>query len=275
MQFFLYTIYYCCNIVHRASQTRHPGTITTIPFIDCLRKHLKSGHGVLDYQNLTNLELVRLIAEGHDIEWTWREFEKRFNPWISQFTYKECNARIKFRSRDMFLETVADLVQDIKVKLISKDFKAFKSFRGRNERSIYDYLKKTSRNTVLNYIYKNKPEKFTTKDQSNQDVLDLLLRDDGANMAAKDSFISNNVELDMDYESVVIEINDILNKIHKGRNKARNILIIQLYLFEELSVDEIFDFFHGKMEMKTIRNIISETKAKIREELFRNRGGKK
>ena len=203
---------------------------------------------------------------------TWREFENRFDEHIYHMTYRECRNRINFKVRDELYETVRDLAQDVKLKLVKNDFKALKNFRGVAENSIYVYLTIIARNTVLNYIISSKPGVTIPIGQSTQDSLEFMLFNNPAGTAGKRPRVSNNVEQDFDYNATVEEINDILNRIIKGRNKERNILILQLYFIKEFSVDEIFDFLRRtgkyakeKMAKKTIHNLISDTKPKLRQ----------
>jgi len=87
-------------------------------------------------KELTNKELVRLLANDPCNEAAWREFLNRFHRHICRTLNRECG-RIGYSQGDMLIQ---DLAQEVYQKLVKNNCNALKEHKGSHENSIFKYL---------------------------------------------------------------------------------------------------------------------------------------
>jgi RNA polymerase sigma factor (sigma-70 family) len=183
--------------------------------------------------NVTEL-LQRCAARPVD-EAAWQEFIFRYHGTIRAFVTRTFNQRVyadptlKGQSPDGILE---DLVQGVYVKLINDDAGALTRFEGAHENSIHQYLGIIAINVVRDHFRRNRPRRTVSLDQLLEEGDHALVREGIDNVAAPDS-VDRRVAVAQD------EIEELLRRVIKGRNRDRDILIFKLRFFEELTPTEI------------------------------------
>jgi len=224
----------------------------------------------LNYQKLSNLNLVKECAIYPPNESAWREFVRRFDETIKNYAFRECHNKISSREIKQLSEIIQDRIGEVYGKLVAKEHKALKDFRGHNENSIYRYLAIMTRNTVINWVFREK------KTQSRPNI-DKSIDDSDENTPNSDRNINIStgtpaIIQQFDYQHKIGEIEAILNSFLRGKNKCRNKLIFQMHFYEGLTAQEIVDGLPYSMTLKTVQNILSNLKKIIQEGLA---GGKR
>lgn len=256
------------RVSRKATLANASGTIYSIT--TAFHISINLGHGVLNYQKLTNCQLIKECAKYPAIESAWREFYGRFNETIHFYALRECRNSISSREKKQLVEIVQDRVSEVYTKLVAKEHKALKDFIGQNENSIYAYLGVSTRRIVINWVIKEK------KTQS-RPTIDKSIDDDDENSIEQDrdimlatprSEISDKINLDHTKH----DIETILDAFLRGKNKDRNKLIFKLHFYEDLTAEEVLQALPYKMTLKTVQNIIANLKRIVRAGLS---GGKR
>ncbi len=220
----------------------------------------------MNLTNLTNNELVELCAQQPDNRSAWMEFYDRFDERIWLVVYRECKQKEIAKHSAPFRQVVQDLVQDVYVRLVENDCKALKDFIGISENSIFTWLGIVAKNVVRNYSIKMGAKKRPLIGNSIDDIKAI-----SKIQIAKDkvSTVYINGEDDFSVEYLKEEIEEILERHLRGKGKERNKLIFKLYIYEGFSPDEIASHLKFSLSVKTVRNIISDIKRELREELLK------
>ncbi len=220
---------------------------------------------MVNLKELTNTELVKLCAQNTMNRELWDEFYARFDERIWLCVYRECHdKKITTNKRELKL-VVKDLVQEVYVKLVTKNCKALREFQGVSENSIYSYLGMITKNVVRNYVIQKSAKKRPQITESLDEMLNAA-----AERLEKDRFISvdRGYEDDLSFAIMKQAIDLILDRQLKGADAARNKVIFKLFLYEGLSPQEIADQLAFPLSEKRIRNIITEIKKMLRRELL-------
>ncbi|MDZ7265162.1 MAG: sigma-70 family RNA polymerase sigma factor [candidate division KSB1 bacterium] len=219
----------------------------------------------LSLKELKNTELVRRCAQNTKSREIWDEFYARFDERIWLCVYRECRDKKITRNRNEFKLIVQDLVQDVYKKLVSKNCKALQEFQGASENSIYAYLGMIAKNVVRNYMIQKSAKKRPPITESLDEMMTLaperLERE-------RLKFVDIESEDGFSVEMMREEIDTILDRQLKGSDSERNKIIFKLFLYEELSPQEIAARLAFSLSEKRIRNIITDIKKILRQELL-------
>lgn len=222
-------------------------------------------------KNCKNTELVDLCAQEPWNRKAWLEFYNRFDERIWLVIYRECKALGIIKQDAQFQETVKDLVQDVYVKLTDNNCRALKNFVGASENSIYTYLGIIAKNVVRNYHIKISAQKRPSSQKLIDDAINISER--GEKILVRDVGNLSYSGVEEEFSIVILkeEIDEILDKILKSKDKDRNKLIFKLYFYEGFSAEEIASRFKFNLSAKRIRNLVTEIKKKLRQELLERR----
>jgi RNA polymerase sigma factor (sigma-70 family) len=219
---------------------------------------------------LTSLKdnvLLSLMAERPGNEVIWGEFYRRFTKLIAATILREC-IRLNY---DVGRKYVNDLLQEVYVKLLKNNGKAFKRFKGRHENSIIVYLRVISINVVRNEFAKRNQKK--RQNESKIISLDERLRwqiSDGRTADLHEIVGDMNWDVKMRKDELIDEIEYCLEKIfRKNCQRKRNMLIFRYYFYAGFQVKDIANFPNISISEKSIGNIISIIKKELRRELKR------
>ena len=214
----------------------------------------------MNIKDLANNELVKLCAQHLNNRSAWMEFYARFDERIWLVTYRECKQKRIIEHSVPFRQIVPDLVQDVYVRLVENNCKALRDFIGASENSIYTYIGIIAKNVVRNYLIKMGAQKRPAIDKSIDDIQSI-----SKNWISKDKL---NIVLNDREEDLKEQIEVILDRQLKGRDKERNKLIFKLYMYEGFSPEEIALQKKFSLSAKRIGNIISEIKKELRYQLL-------
>ena len=217
---------------------------------------------------LTNIELTRLCAQEPADKNVWKEFYSRFDKRIWLVIYRECREKGFTENTSQFRQIVQDLVQEVYVKLVDKNCKALRDFIGASEHSIFTYLGIIAKNVVRNYLIKMNAQKRPSKDKSINETFSIS---GGSGEVFVEDFLKSsdsNAEKSYEFEILKDEIDEILEKFLKGKDKERNKLIFKMCIYEGFSPKEIASKPGFSVTTKTVGNIVSKIKKELRKELF-------
>ena len=218
----------------------------------------------MQLSKLKNTDLVSLCSREPWNRKAWLEFYNRFDDRIRLVIYRECKA-LGIDNRDVqFQETVEDLVQDVYMRLIANNCKALNDFIGASENSVYTYLGIIARNVVINHSTKINAQKRPNVERSIDEVFDISEK--GGKIRIKNIGRSTFDELEVEFLKEEIEV--IMDQIVTGSHKHRNKLIIKLNIYEGLSAEQIANQLPYEMSRKTVSNIITKIKQKLRQGLL-------
>jgi RNA polymerase sigma factor (sigma-70 family) len=204
-----------------------------------------------------------LCAENPPDENAWREFIQRFEKNIQFYALRECRNKISSHEKKQLPEIVQDRVSEVYAKLVDKQHKALKNFKGQHENAIFVYLATITRNIVINWVIKEK------KTQS-RPIISGSLDDDSSNGSFLQDLLGHTdpeVVGDIDLDDLKQKIELILDTYLRGKNRDRNKLIFKLHFYEELTPDEILQALPHDLTLKTVQNIIANLKKIIRDGL--------
>jgi RNA polymerase sigma factor (sigma-70 family) len=184
-------------------------------------------------------ELLRRCAARPVDEAAWQEFIFRYHGTIRAFVTRTFNQRVyadaalRGQSLDGIIE---DLMQGVYVKLVSGDAGALTRFEGAHENSIHQYLGMIAVNVVRDHFRGVRAISRSRLTFSLDQLLeegDHALAREGVDVAVSPDQADRNVTVAQD------EIEELLRRVIKGRNRDRDILIFKLRFFDELTPAEI------------------------------------
>ena len=212
------------------------------------------------YNKLSNKELIRLCQRDPVDQLAWTEFYNRFHKTIAKFIFK-WNRQYKLRHQpDDFTNYLLDLTQTILMKLIDDERRAIKSFRNETDESIYAYLAKMAKYSVINYskhysaAKRNAPtvSMFETiafsSEREKMERIDILA-------SSSDDLVENRR-----YRERVEELREKIKTQKKNKNWQRDLIIFDLAFIHELKAHEIADVSSLEISEKRIANRITELK---------------
>ena len=216
--------------------------------------------------NITDL-LQRCAARPVD-EAAWQEFIRRYHGTIRAFVARTFKQRVYVdpallgQSLDGTLE---DLTQAVYIKLINDDAGALLRFEGAHDNSIHQYLGIIAMNVVRDHfrvVLAGGRPRFTFS-------LDQLL-EEGDHALVREGIEASVSPGHSDRSFTVAqeEIEELLRRVIKGRNRDRDILIFKLRFFEDLTPTEISTLVHD-LPPRQISSIIRRVLIRIRPLLAR------
>jgi RNA polymerase sigma factor (sigma-70 family) len=222
----------------------------------------------MNLKTLTHTRLIKLCAEEPRNERAWTEFCKRFDDRIRLIILRECQQKHLTRDKSQYGEIFEDLVQDVYVKLVQGNCKALREYKASAENAIYTYLAIIARNAVRGYFTKENAIKRRARLASLETP--VAASSDEGEMQLGDTIRSLDPAPDanLEQESQEQEIENLLDKILKGKNKARDKLICKLFWFEKLSPEEISAHYGIRLSPKRIINILSGIKKRLAAERY-------
>ncbi|MBN1996342.1 sigma-70 family RNA polymerase sigma factor [candidate division KSB1 bacterium] len=187
----------------------------------------------------------------------WLEFCKRFDDHIWLVLYRESRTKKIFKTTLAGKQILSDLVQDVYLKLLAKDCRALKDFKGAHEHSIFTYLAVIAKNVINNYLVKMNAQKRPKINGSINDI--------SPQSQTPKEYESPQPHTDhaISYNELLNEIDSLLDDILKGKDRERNKLIFHLFFYEGFSADEISTMPPINLSSKRISNLVSETKKRL------------
>jgi RNA polymerase sigma factor (sigma-70 family) len=217
----------------------------------------------MDFKTLANTELIELCAEAPRNEQAWTEFCVRFDGHIRLMILRECREKYFSKDKPQFEEIFEDLVQEVYLKLVQKNCKALREYKASTENSIYAYLAVIARNVVRGHFTKEGAKKRRAHLVSLDAPVANSLEDGELRVIDTIPSPEPGPEANLDRESQKQELESLLNKILKGKSKARDKLIFKLYWFEKFSPEQISAYYGIQLSLKGVINILSGIKKRL------------
>jgi RNA polymerase sigma-70 factor (ECF subfamily) len=178
------------------------------------------------YANLSSNELVQTCAVCTDDPLAWAEFIRRFQVVIAAAVLRTAR-----HWREPSRSQIDDLVQDTYLKLCENDFRLLRTFKSRQEDSIYGFLKVVAANVVHDHF---KAAGAIKRGASQTEaIVDTEPVRSAPAKAASDSFdiVSHNLQID--------RIEKVLIQGTSGKDAERNRTIFWLRHRQGLTASEI------------------------------------
>ncbi|MDZ7269261.1 MAG: sigma-70 family RNA polymerase sigma factor [candidate division KSB1 bacterium] len=208
----------------------------------------------------SDLDLVRRCANDPHNPVLWREFTRRYEGAIRQSilrTLQQQNRQYAAR----LPATVDDIVQDVYLRLLQHNGRAFQMFKGFTEAAWFRYLRVIARHLTLNHLRNNSagkrpPINFSLDAGSDFDCERQL-------QGRK----SGEHELTTDEKIRMLELHDQINHsldlALRGPNKSRDKLLFQLHYFDGLSVEQIASFPGIAMTAHAVEVALSRVRQRL------------
>lgn len=190
---------------------------------------------------MDDFELINRVLSGEKRAWNF--FVEKY----ANLIYSAIICTFHQYGRKAGPETLADLYQDVFVKLIKDNCKALRAFQGRNKCKLSTYLREIAKNTTIDYLRRPKTED----------------PDDDHNLPADHKtreFISELSDESVKDLIKKLDAKIIIQRLMDGLPDKRKKLC-QLYYFEEMEPKEVakeleisVDIFYSE-KSRTLKNL--------------------
>jgi RNA polymerase sigma factor (sigma-70 family) len=181
----------------------------------------------------------------------WARFQERFAGPIFKFVLRSLYQRNR---RENAQELVADLAQEVNVRLVQNNGQILRSFRGTSDFSAIAFLARISSSVVSDYF---------RRDLADKRAPGIVVSID----EAKESMESLRHEGDeLDVPSILswIDIERIVAADPDRKNSQRNALIFKLHYIDGFSCAEIAEFPGFDLEASGIEAVVQKVRKRIR-----------
>lgn len=158
---------------------------------------------------------------------------------------------------------LSDLVQEVYLRLLANDRRVLREFRGTTELALVTYLARVARSVALDSVRSSRARKRAANVKSLDD-------DEGPE---KDYISELRASDDSSPERPIEEalgqarIRELFARALGGKNAARDALVFQLHVFEELTAREIAVFPGLELSVGNVETIIVRARARLRRAL--------
>lgn len=212
-------------------------------------------------------ELLKRCSKRPPDQAAWEEFVRRYHMTIKSFVRRTYHQKARVDPEREFPEdTIDDLVQTVYIKLIEGGNSALARFEGEHENSIFQYLGMISMNAVRDHFRAIRAQKRPKTISLDQLLMNRSFHEENVVAIENWSTAETNITFTED------EIDQVLNKMKKNKNRDRDILIFKLHFYEGLTFREITESLALNLSPVSVGSIINRTVDKIRPPLARARG---
>lgn len=189
------------------------------------------------FTDSSDLDLVRRCAHDPHNEALWREFKKRYEGAIRHSVVRTLQ-RHNQQHAGALPAAVDDIVQNIYLRLLQHNCRAFQVFKGTTEVSWFCYLRVIATHITLNHLRSKNAGKRPPLGRS-LDVGSDFDRERKLHQGRNTGDQELTTDEDIRMMELYDQINYCLDLALRGPNKARDKLLFQLYYFDGLTVEEI------------------------------------
>ncbi len=218
------------------------------------------GCGVsVDLRQLDSVELVALCARNLQDSHLWSEFVRRFTPRIRQFIsgsvrYSErCGDSVYGPSRLIDEAQMKDLFQSTIVRLVENDCDALKRFSGSSESDLLAYFAVITRSVVRDYLRRQRATKRPV----------ALPADRYSGICPSEQPSSNSLDRDV-LGREVVRLSERTIRSLSGESSARDLLIFQLYYYDDLSTGQIAQCKGIGLTKPGVEKVLNRLKERVR-----------
>jgi len=221
-----------------------------------------------DYQNISSLELIKLCSQPKN-EAAWQEFYQRFNPYIEIYIKKAWKLRTCSSNlmNPIIKETIADLIQEVYVKLLESDRQALQQFQGETEGSFLAYLSKIASNIVSEYFRKQLADKRRGAEMSIEMLLDKAECEKSGSQEITHLFLSTDGEKEFLRGLRNYQISQLVETFLAGTNRQRDMLIFRSCLLAGMSAKQVIEAENLDLKTSSVESILRRIKDKLRQTL--------
>ncbi len=211
---------------------------------------------------ISAVELVALCVRNHTA--AWEEFVRRFHRRVVLFALRQTH-KPNLNEND-----VAEIVQEVFLRLLSNDYKTLRDFRGNTELELIAYLFKITHHVRLDLLRREQKHfgKMVSLDsptKTNDSVALLQLLEAGDESCPDRS---------LEHKHSPQQVQELLKSVLTGTNGSRDAIIFYLYVVAGLSARDISQMHTFSLSFTNVQTIVSRTKDRLREilnkEFFRN-----
>lgn len=209
------------------------------------------------FADLSHWELVNVCINSSSTHPAWREFYTRYHRLIHHYI-------CKFWKRPIFtdVELIADLTQEVFVRLLANNLQALKKFIFNSNNNFLGYLQAITHHMVIDYFRHHSSQKKSGKEYSLQWLSENV--SDPTNLAIIFKYLSYSPNTIFDHITEQ-EFFAFFDKVVRSRNIQLDKLIFKLYALEGLSMLEISQLPEINLSLGCIESRIS----RIRKQLFK------
>ena len=194
-------------------------------------------------------QLFRRCAIVPPDEAAWRELLQRYHQDIQTAIYRV----IGFPPHGHHAQWYEDVLQKFRLRLLENDRRALRSFRGKTDTEARAFLRRVATSVAINALYHERARHIHLDDP----------KDDSRRLAEA---LADPAAFNEKYFILRKTIDESLENILHGHNKARNIVIFKLAVYDGLPAQEIADLPGLKAgSVHAIEQQITRIRSKLRE----------
>ncbi len=215
---------------------------------------------------LTDVELMRACGSP-DYPDAWDEFVRRFNRFVCVAVvraYSQCSGR---RPGQLDPETIADLVQDVYLKLLERSTAVSGTFRGESDAAVPVYIGRVAISVAVD------AQRRSLARKRGRDILSLdavISRDGDEDFTIGATMRSREPSPEQNSVASVLrrEVSGLLRGIVRGRNAERDLRIAEGYILDGDPLTEIAASMGG-VGSGAMKSSLRRTSARLRHEIAR------
>ena len=203
-------------------------------------------------EKLNHKKLIEYIATHPRDEFAWREFLKRFDKHLCHSIFRACH-RLCFQAG---MRDIADIAQDVYLRLLENDCARLKNFSGEHTYSIFRYLTIIALRIVYNRIAAGKAKRRIPLKKLTSIDFPVWSGQNENPVRLKDLLPAENFSFFMqEFEDT---LQSALHRVLKSRPyKRRDTFIFYLYFFEGHSPKKIARHPDVQLKPKSVSNILT------------------
>lgn len=217
-------------------------------------------------ESLSDVELMRACRSVGESD-VWDEFVRRFNRFVCLAVVRAYGHCSGLRTGQLDPDVVADLVQDVYLKLYVRSRSTARAFRGECDAAVYVYIGRVAISVAVDAQRRRLARK------RGRDLVSLetiVGRDEGEDITLGSILHSPEASPEQIALASVFrrEVRDILAGLVRGRNASRDLRIAEAYLFEGTPLSEIAESMSA-LAPGAMKSSVRRTGAKLRAEIGR------
>lgn len=222
----------------------------------------------MDLNQATDIEIVKYCAHNPEDREAWIVFVTRFEWRIKQSLVRQGRNMGIIRSVRLQRELLQDLVQEVYSKLIRRNFKALRTFKGKDSPQFYAFLSVISLNVLRNHQKHETSQKRPKIAASLDDLFEAVAH---SQHTLKDILPApDDEEIEkLKREAIWEEIIDILRQHLPSRNTERDIDIFEKVERNGHNPAEVARSYG--LSKKRVTNVIGLIKQTLRNKMKRGR----
>jgi RNA polymerase sigma factor (sigma-70 family) len=205
---------------------------------------------------MTSADLLRECGSRLTNRALWEKFQERFQKLIFLYLLRALNAR---KLEGELTDSVADLAQDVYLRLVQHDGRILRTFRGSTDYSVMAFLARVSVSVVTDH------QRHNTADKRSAGV---VVSFEGAR--EMDEELERETS-DLDAKSLAsilswIDVERVLQKDPDQRHARRNLLIFKLHYIDGFNSAEIAAFPGFDLTPSGVNSILSRLRKRLQNE---------